>query len=202
MLSCVRVIISKLVQNFLIANPMTPHTTPRSSIRTASGSNPLSNSRSNLPDCPQSIFDMLRLRSVGGVITECDWRAAMDAQGAAAANDADAEAESQLREYLAGRRTAFTCPVKMEGTPFQREVWQALMQIPYGATVTYADVARMIGRPRAVRAVANAIGANKISIFIPCHRVVRTDGSIGGYRGTPAAKHRLLTLEQAVIAAY
>lgn len=83
----------------------------------------------------------------------------------------------------------------LAGTPFQVEVWRALLQIPYGQTRTYADVARAIGRPRAVRAVASAVAANPLSLFVPCHRVVRSDATLGGYAGTPAVKSRLLTLE-------
>jgi len=83
----------------------------------------------------------------------------------------------------------------MVGTPFQKSVWQALAQIPYGDTVSYMDIAKSIGKPKAIRAVATAIGANALSIVIPCHRVVGSDGDLRGYAGGLEAKKRLLALE-------
>ena len=87
----------------------------------------------------------------------------------------------------------------LSGTPFQRDVWRALCRIPRGTTVTYAELARDAGHPRAVRAVANAVGKNPMPPIIPCHRVVRSDGRIGGYSaaGGVAAKRRLLASEGA-----
>jgi O-6-methylguanine DNA methyltransferase len=84
-----------------------------------------------------------------------------------------------------------------DGTPFQQKVWRAVMKIPRGKTTTYKELARRVGKPRAVRAVANAVGANKLLVTIPCHRVVRSDGTLGGYAGGLAAKKKLLALEQA-----
>lgn len=83
----------------------------------------------------------------------------------------------------------------MKGTPFQQKVWQALKKIPYGSTKTYSEIAKQMGSPRAVRAVANACGANPIAIIIPCHRVVRTDGSLSGYRWGVERKRALLEME-------
>lgn len=102
----------------------------------------------------------------------------------------------QLDEYFAGLRVEFDLPLRYTGTDFQRKVVEALRFVSYGHTVTYGDIARAIGRPRAVRAVANAIGANPLSIFIPCHRVVGTDGRLTGYAGGLEAKRYLLELER------
>lgn len=113
-------------------------------------------------------------------------------QGASAVTERAAE---ELREYFAGQRSQFDIPLRLVGTPFQLSVWHSLLDIPYGQTRSYADIARRIGRPSAVRAVANANGANAISIFVPCHRVIGSDHSLTGYGGGLDAKRYLLTLE-------
>lgn len=82
------------------------------------------------------------------------------------------------------------------GTPFQQKVWLALTKIPKGTTITYKELARRVGRPRAIRAVANAVGANKLLIKIPCHRVIRSDGSLGGYSGPGGVKSKLALLKK------
>jgi methylated-DNA-[protein]-cysteine S-methyltransferase len=102
----------------------------------------------------------------------------------------------QLDEYLQRQRREFDIPVLMVGTDFQKRVWKALMNIPYGATATYGQIARDIGRARAVRAVGSACGANPISIIVPCHRVIGSDGGLVGYGGGLSLKKRLLKLEQ------
>ncbi|HET9818964.1 MAG TPA: methylated-DNA--[protein]-cysteine S-methyltransferase, partial [Rhodanobacteraceae bacterium] len=89
----------------------------------------------------------------------------------------------QLDEYFAGERQQFDLPLRPSGTPFQLEVWGALLAIPYGETVSYADIARRIRRPRAVRAVGAANGANPLSIIVPCHRVIGSHGDLVGYGG-------------------
>ncbi|MDY4665563.1 MAG: methylated-DNA--[protein]-cysteine S-methyltransferase, partial [Prevotella sp.] len=101
----------------------------------------------------------------------------------------------QLDEYFAGKRKAFDIQLQLTGTDFQNEVWNALLDIPYGATKSYKDIARYIGKPKAVRAVAGAIGANGISILIPCHRVTGSDHSLTGYAGGLEAKKMLLGVE-------
>lgn len=103
----------------------------------------------------------------------------------------------ELDDYFTGRAQSFSTPLAPAGTPFQRQVWDALRRIPHGATRSYAELAHAIGRPRAVRAVARANGANPIAILIPCHRVVGSDGSLTGYGGGLWRKRRLLELEQA-----
>jgi methylated-DNA-[protein]-cysteine S-methyltransferase len=105
------------------------------------------------------------------------------------------EGRRQLLEYLAGERQIFDLPLAPAGTPFQRAVWQALQTIPYGQTRSYGDIARQIGRPKAFRAVGMANHENPIPIFIPCHRVVGSDGSLTGYAGGLELKKALLGLE-------
>ncbi len=106
-----------------------------------------------------------------------------------------AEAAAQLEDYLAGRRRNFDLPLDLRGTPFQRAVWWALAEIPYGQVRSYAQVAQTIGRPRATRAVGAAVGANPLPILLPCHRVVRADGSLGWYGGGVEMKRALLERE-------
>jgi len=104
-------------------------------------------------------------------------------------------ASHQLDEYFAGRRREFDLPLEFLGTDFQRRAWQALQSIPYGETRTYADMARQIGQPTAVRAVGAANGRNPISIIVPCHRVIGTSGALTGFGGGLDAKAKLLALE-------
>lgn len=105
------------------------------------------------------------------------------------------EAKIQLDEYFAGARREFDVPLLFAGTGFQRRVWAALLTIPYGQTISYGEMARQIGMSAAVRAVANANGANAISIFVPCHRVIGSNGALTGYAGGLEAKEFLLKLE-------
>lgn len=107
-------------------------------------------------------------------------------------------AETQLDEYFAGERRVFDVPLMFAGTEFQKQVWNELMQIPHGRTTTYGELARRIGRPAAVRAIANAVGSNALSILVPCHRVIGADGTLTGYAGGLPAKRHLLALENAL----
>ncbi|HYB93641.1 MAG TPA: methylated-DNA--[protein]-cysteine S-methyltransferase [Vicinamibacterales bacterium] len=102
----------------------------------------------------------------------------------------------ELDEYFAGRRTAFTTRLALNGTPFQNSVWQQLTRIPYGHTISYLELARRIGNPKAVRAVGLANGANPIAIVVPCHRVVGSNGSLTGFGGGLPTKRALLELEK------
>ncbi len=103
--------------------------------------------------------------------------------------------ERELGEYFAGRRTTFTAPMAAPGTEFQQRVWDTLRTIPFGTRWSYRDLARAIDRPRAVRAVASANARNPLSILVPCHRVVGSDGQLRGYAGGLPAKRWLLAHE-------
>ena len=102
----------------------------------------------------------------------------------------------QLDQYFRGTRQIFSIPIAPEGTVFQRQVWDILLTIPYGRTVTYGELAALAGRPRAARAVGGAVGANPIAVLIPCHRVLPASGFPGGYAYGPERKAFLLSLEK------
>ena len=109
-------------------------------------------------------------------------------------------ATAQLAAWFAGERTRFELPLDLQaGTPFQQDVWTALLAIPRGGTTSYAELARRLGRPRAARAVGAAVGRNPVSIVVPCHRVVGTGGSLTGYAGGLERKTALLRLEGALM---
>jgi methylated-DNA-[protein]-cysteine S-methyltransferase len=101
----------------------------------------------------------------------------------------------QLHAYFDGAPVPFDVPLDLHGTPFQRDVWRALLEIGRGATCSYGEIARRVGRPVAVRAVGAAVGRNPVSVIVPCHRVVGTDGSLTGYAGGLDRKIALLRLE-------
>ena len=115
-----------------------------------------------------------------------DWR-----EGSTLLDDAAA----QLDEYFAGTRRAFDLPLAPNGTAFQKQVWDALVQIPYGAVASYSEIAASIGLPNRARAVAQACGANPLAVAIPCHRVVKRDGALSGYRWGVERKRALLKRE-------
>lgn len=106
------------------------------------------------------------------------------------------EAARQLDQYFSGLLTAFTIPLLFVGTSFQQIVWREVMEIPYGTTISYRDLAQRLGMAKSVRAVANANGANAISIFVPCHRICGSNGSLTGYSGGLEAKRFILSLEK------
>lgn len=110
-------------------------------------------------------------------------------------NDITVKTIDQLKEYWRGERRDFTLPIAFEGTAFQVSVWKALQKIPYGHTCSYQDQARAIGRPKAMRAVGAANGANPIAIVVPCHRVIGRNGTLTGYGGGLHLKKKLLHLE-------
>ena len=105
------------------------------------------------------------------------------------------EAQRQLQEYFAGTRNQFTLELDFTGTDFQKQVWQALLTIPFGETRSYSQIAQQIGNPKAVRAVGAANGRNPISIIAPCHRVIGASGELTGFAGGLQAKQYLLALE-------
>lgn len=150
------------------------------------------------------------LGSYGGKLCLCDWQVEkcrdhvvnrlkrlLHAEFRKGTDAVTEKAASQLDEYFAGSRKSFDIDLFFAGTDFQKKVWTKLLSIPYGTTVSYAEIARSIGMPHSVRAVANANGANAISIFAPCHRVIGSNHSLTGYAGGLAAKRMLLELEGA-----
>lgn len=118
-----------------------------------------------------------------------------DARGALEHSRLAELAAQQLAEYFCGTRQTFSLPLRPAGTAFARAVWQAMAEIPYGATLSYQQLAARIGRPTAARAVGQAVGRNPIWILLPCHRVVGASGSLTGYAGGLAMKRALLALE-------
>jgi methylated-DNA-[protein]-cysteine S-methyltransferase len=105
------------------------------------------------------------------------------------------ETERQLKEYFAGKRQEFSLPLDMNGTPFQKSVWEALLAIPFGETRSYGQLARQLGRPSAMRAVGAANGRNPLSIVVPCHRVIGSSGKLIGFAGGLETKAQLLKME-------
>jgi O-6-methylguanine DNA methyltransferase len=104
----------------------------------------------------------------------------------------------ELKEYFAGRRREFTMPLDLRGTEFQQRCWRELLKIPYGQTRSYSQIARAVGSPRAFRAVGMANHQNPVAIVVPCHRVIASDGSLGGYGGGLNVKQKLLQMEGAM----
>lgn len=109
------------------------------------------------------------------------------------------QTEMQLSEYLRGQRKTFDLPLDLDGTEFQKKVWNQLLQIPYGQTASYKDIAYRLSDPNASRAVGTANGKNPICIIIPCHRVITSNGELGGYSGGLQRKKDLLKIEQQII---
>jgi len=141
----------------------------------------------------------LTLAASEGGLTAILWPGEQATGRACAAHPLLDEARRQLDAYFAGTRRQFDLPLAPRGTPFQQQVWNALAAIPFAETRSYAAIARAIGRPAAIRAVGAANGRNPISIVVPCHRVVGTDGSLTGFAGGLAAK-RFLLVHEGVIA--
>jgi methylated-DNA-[protein]-cysteine S-methyltransferase len=106
------------------------------------------------------------------------------------------QAHLELLEFLEGKRTSFSVPLHFDGTKFQQKVWTQLAKIPFGKTISYSELARRVGVPRAMRAAGSANGRNPLSIVIPCHRVISKDGTLGGYAGRLNRKQRLLDIER------
>lgn len=136
-------------------------------------------------------------RGLAAVLWENDdpGRVKLEPREVAEAHPLLADAAHQLGEYFAGRREAFDIPLDFQGTAFQKQVWAALLTIPFGETRSYSDIAVMIGRPAACRAVGAANGRNPISIIAPCHRVIGTNGALTGFAGGLKVKQYLLGLE-------
>lgn len=150
----------------------------------------------------------LLLGSLGDRLCLCNWtvekhpgridrrlKACLRAEYQEGPTDVTLEAARQLDQYFGGERKAFDIPLLLAGTDFQKSVWRQLQSIPYGETCTYGELAARLGMGKAVRAVANANGANAISIFVPCHRVIGSGNTLTGYGGGIEAKKLLLELE-------
>jgi len=106
------------------------------------------------------------------------------------------KAALQLQEYLSGKRKSFEIPLRLTGTDFQEKVWQQIARIPYGETISYAELAKRAGNPQAIRAAGTTTGRNPVSIIVPCHRVVGKNGGLGGFGGGLDRKRFLLSLER------
>jgi len=146
----------------------------------------------------------LRLVAGDGGLVAIDWHAqSRDARSAGALGPIRhpvlLDAECQLREYFAGRRTVFALPLDFNGTAFQKRVWQALLEIPFGRTRSYGDIARRLGSPKATRAVGAANGRNPLPIVVPCHRVIGASGDLTGFGGGLDLKARLLDFERGTL---
>ncbi|NEN22612.1 methylated-DNA--[protein]-cysteine S-methyltransferase [Cryomorpha ignava] len=160
----------------------------------------------------KSPFGELIVGSYDNTLCLCDWRyrkmrSAIDnrmkselkSEFADGCSVVITETIAQLDAYFAGERNEFDLPVHLVGTDFQKQVWNALIQIPFGKTLSYSALSEKLNNPGAIRAVASANGANAISIIVPCHRVIGADGSLTGYAGGLPAKKKLLMLEGAFL---
>lgn len=147
-------------------------------------------------------LDSTELYKVGQDGMEADGTGVGDASGESAEEAAShftllRQAAGELEEYFAGKRCTFTVPVRAKGTEFQRKVWEALRQIPYGETRSYGEIACQVGSPKGARAVGMACNKNPIMLLTPCHRVVGSDGKLVGFAGGIAMKEALLLMERA-----
>ncbi|WP_455074040.1 methylated-DNA--[protein]-cysteine S-methyltransferase [Prevotella fusca] len=145
----------------------------------------------------------LLIAEEGDAVVYCQWEDSVDERIIATWEEDEEQQNAlltvacrQLTEYFAGKRKAFDLPIRLNGTPFQQIVWKGLRQIPYGETLSYADLAHQIGRHKAARAVGNANHHNPLMIIIPCHRIVASNGKMGGYAGGIARKAWLLEKEK------
>lgn len=156
----------------------------------------------------ESPCGILLLGSFGDKLCLCDWETekhhnhaklrlerTLNARLEEVSSAVIEKAINELDDYFAGKREVFDIPLLFTGTEFQKAVWNALLTIPFGKTVSYTDVSKRISKPKAVRAVANAIGANPISVIVPCHRVIGSNNSLTGYGGGLDTKRLLLESE-------
>ncbi|HRN35908.1 MAG TPA: methylated-DNA--[protein]-cysteine S-methyltransferase [Flavobacteriales bacterium] len=157
-------------------------------------------------------FGELLLGSFNNELCLCDWRyrrmrtaidariqRGLQAEYVESISPVIEQAKAQLNAYFAGERTTFDLPVRLVGTEFQLRVWQALRAVPYGTTLSYAALTAKVAEPTAIRAVASTNGANALSIMVPCHRIIGSDGELTGYAGGLGVKRRLLQLEKATM---
>ncbi len=162
-------------------------------------------------DYLQTPYGVLVLGAFKDKLCLCDWqyrkmRAAIDnrlkkhlvADFVKEYSEIMEETKQQLHEYFEGKRTDFNIPILLLGSAFQKTVWSALLEVPYGQTETYLGLSKKLKNEKAIRAVATANGANALSIIVPCHRIIGSDGSLVGYAGGLEAKKKLLKLENAL----
>ena len=148
----------------------------------------------------KSPVSILEIKANEKAITEVSMLKKEPVEMQTSTNPIIVEACKQFDEYFAGTRQVFDLPLSPQGgTPFQQTVWKQLLEIPYGKTISYAQLAQAINNPKACRAVGSANGKNPISIIIPCHRVIAADGSLGGYASGLVVKKQLLDLEEKVL---
>jgi methylated-DNA-[protein]-cysteine S-methyltransferase len=125
----------------------------------------------------------------------CDNKVSTEQQTQGKVNNITAQCKQQLIEYFTGQRTVFTVPLNPQGTPFQQSVWHCLAEIPFGAVKSYGEIAKMINKPKSAQAVGGANGRNPITLIVPCHRVIGSNGSLTGYAGGIERKLWLLNHE-------
>jgi len=155
-----------------------------------------------------SPYGELLLGSFGDTLCLCDWKYrkmrssinkriqdGLDAHFEESSSAVISLAIEQLSAYFSGDRKSFDIPIQLVGTDFQRKVWEELLKIPFGETETYLSLSRKVGDEKSIRAVASANGANALSIIVPCHRIIGSDGKLVGYAGGLGAKKKLLELE-------
>ena len=153
-------------------------------------------------------FGELILGSIDQKLCLCDWRfrkmrtsideriqTGLQAGYVEEGSDVIEETKAQLSQYFSGEREQFDLPLLLVGSEFQKQVWNELIQVPYGKTESYAGLSKKLGNEEAIRAVASANGANAIAIIVPCHRILGSDGSLTGYAGGLVTKRKLLRLE-------
>lgn len=148
-------------------------------------------------DYYKSLIGLIKITTDDDYVLSCEFVDHKDTK--ANENELSKEVKKQLKEYFMGKRLEFDLPLKLEGTPFQIHVWNALCSIPYGKTVSYKQIAEAIGNPKAVRSVGNANNKNKLAILIPCHRVIGANNKIVGYAGGIFRKQVLLDHEKSVL---
>jgi len=146
----------------------------------------------------ETSFGKVTIASDGGAINVVQFGKSANLRGKKEANVLTDKAAKQLEEYFCGKRKQFDLPLRPNGTDFQQAVWKALQKIPYGETRSYGQIANLIKKPSACRAVGMANSKNPIWIIIPCHRVIGANGALTGYAGGVGMKKRLLELEKAV----
>ena len=144
----------------------------------------------------QSPVGILEIKAGDKAITEVNMLKKEPVKMQTSTNPVIVETCKQLDEYFAGKRQTFDLPLSTKGTPFQQTVWKQLQKIPYGRAISYSRLAQEINNPKACRAVGSANGKNPIPIIIPCHRVIASDGGLGGYTGGLDIKKQLLDLEK------